>query len=223
MFQSIQKKSTQKNSLRNTSLSLLLCCTALVAGQAFGQEYVEGQHYSRLTTPVRVADPNKIELAEVFSYACPHCYTFEGVIGAYKQSLPDDVNFVTTHIVWDGATRNLAQAMYTAQALQVEDAMHTALFRAIHQERKRVATPEQIKAVFVDQGVDPEDFDKAFDSFAVKSQVRQADARVRGYKISSTPQLVVNGEYVIAATRNIDHQEMVKIADYLINKIREES
>jgi thiol:disulfide interchange protein DsbA len=48
-----------------------------------------------------------------------------------------------------------------------------------------------LRDLFEDNGVDPAQFDKAFDSFGVDSQVRQADARARSAKISGTPSLMV--------------------------------
>lgn len=200
----------------------LVCVFAVSMGATAQTTYAEGTHYTRLTQPVRTAKPGKIELTEVFSYACGHCFTFEPLIKKYISELPEDVNFVSTHIVWDGLTTLLARALYTAEALKVKDKAHDAMFKAIHLERKPVRDEKTIREIFVTSGVDGTKFDKAFNSFGVNSMIRQADAKVKGYKISSTPQLVVNGTYVIEPRAGVSHDEMLKIADFLINKVRNE-
>ena len=73
----------------------LIFLTLLFAGAATAMAqpalYVEGTHYETITNPVRTADPNKIEVAEVFWYGCPHCYAFEPLIESWAASLPADV------------------------------------------------------------------------------------------------------------------------------------
>ncbi len=200
---------------------IAIVASIFLSATAIAQEiYEEGKDYKRLSTPVRTANPNKIELVEAFSYTCAHCFSFEPLVKEYKKKLPDDVLFVRAHVSWDSMTENLARALYTAKALKVEDEIHEALFRGLHIERKVIRTPEEIQAVFETVGVDGEKFEKAFNSFGINSQTKQSNAKIRGYKIDSTPQLVVNGEYVISANRDIDHKEMLKIADFLITKIR---
>lgn len=193
-----------------------------IALPAAAQEYREGEHYTRLTEPVSAPRAGKIEVAEIFSYACGHCFNFESLIERWKADLPGDVNFVRWHVKWDRMTENLARALYTAQALRVMDTVHPALFQAIHLERKRVQNQKQIGEIFVKHGVDLETFNKTFSSFGITSQVTQGDARIKGAKIRGTPSLLVDGRYVIEARSGIGHEEMLKIADYLIAEVREE-
>lgn len=193
-----------------------------VALPAAAQEYREGEHYTRLAEPVSAPRPGKIEVAEIFSYACGHCFNFESVIEQWKADLPEDVNFVRWHVKWDKMTENLARALYTAQALKVMDTVHPALFQAIHLERKRVNNQKQIGEIFVKHGVDQATFDKTFTSFGIDSQVTQGDARIKGAKIRGTPSLLVDGRYVIEARAGINHEDMLKIADYLIAQARQD-
>jgi len=41
---------------------------------AVAMEYEEGTHYVELQIPLNTRNPDKIEVAEYFSYGCPHCY-----------------------------------------------------------------------------------------------------------------------------------------------------
>ena len=51
-------------------------------------------------------------------------------------------------------------------------------------------------AFFKKHGVSPEEFQKAFASFAVESKLQRADFLNRRYQIQSVPAVIVNGKYV---------------------------
>lgn len=208
--------------MKSIKLLAALLVGLAVAFPVAAQDYQEGTHYTRLAEPVSTPRADKIEVAEIFSYACGHCFNFEARIEPWKADLPEDVTFVRWHVKWDRMTENLARALYTAQALNVMDTVHPALFQAIHLERKRVQNQKQIAEIFVKHGVDQETFDKTFTSFGIGSQVNQGDAKIKGAQIRGTPSLLVDGRYVIEARQNIDHEAMLKIADFLVAKAREE-
>ncbi len=52
------------------------------------------------------------------------------------------------------------------------------------------------------------------------SQVRQAVARAKGARISGTPEMMVAGKYRITTRKAGSQANMLKIADYLIEKER---
>ncbi|MEX1033946.1 MAG: thiol:disulfide interchange protein DsbA/DsbL [Cellvibrionaceae bacterium] len=206
----------------NTLAFILVGWLAFAMSAFTAGPFVEGKHYSRLDNAVPVRDNGKIEVAEIFSYACGHCFTFEAVVQDWKKVLPDDVNFVRLHVTWDRMTKNLARALYTAQALDVMDEVHPGLFRALHMERKPLQSKEQIGQVFAKQRVDMELFNKTFDSFGITSQVNQAESKIAGARVSSTPTLLVDGRYVINASVEVNHETMLEIADYLVEQVRQQ-
>ena len=184
------------------------------------QQYQAGQNYVVLDTPVRTRDKNKIEVVEVFWYGCGHCYKFEPMVTQWKKSLAADVDFWQSPAIWRPVMSLHAQAFYTAQALGVADKMQEPLFITLAVENKPLTTESQVADLFAKYGVDREAFSKAFNSFGVKSQVKQADARQRSYGISGTPELVVNGKYRVSARLpnegSQSQAEMLKVVDYLI-------
>ena len=197
----------------------LLFATLAIAGVAHAQQFEEGTHYTRIDN----AKPNAgktIEVVEVFSFSCGHCFSFEPLIEAYEKQLPSDVKFKRLHIKWDKVTENLSRAYYTTEALK-NPAAAAKMFEAIHVDRKRIVSPDDIEAVFVEAGIDAETFAKTFNSFGVTSQVKRADQLIKAYKIDSTPQLIVNGQYKIQPRANVSQKEMLEIADYLIALIRD--
>ena len=113
-----------------------------------------------------------------------------------------------------------ARAYYAAEALGVLDAMNPVLFQAMNVDGKRLSSQAEIAELFAANGVAEADFDKAFNSFGVSSQVRQASARARAAKITGTPALMVNGKYHVSTRKAGSQANMLKIAEYLIEKER---
>ena len=204
------------------SLTLLapLALWAVAPGAAAQEDYVEGKDYELITPAVRTADPDKIEVAEFFWYGCGHCYTFEPVLNQWKKALPEDVDFQGSPAIWNAKMEIHARAFYTARLLGVLDTLHPVIFQAMNVDRKRLSSEEEIKELFTANGVAAEDFDKAFNSFGVTSQVRQANSRARAAKITGTPALMVNGKYHISTRQAGSQAGMLKVADYLIAKER---
>lgn len=204
--------------LKNLMLSLsLLVLTPLLAT---AQNYVEGENYDLISPPVRTADPARIEVVEFFWYGCGHCYNFEPLITAWKKTLADDVDFQGSPAIWNKPMELHARAFYTAQVLGVFDTMHPALFQAMNVDHKKLASEDEIQALFVANGVAAEDFSKAFNSFGVSSQVKQAAARAKAAKITGTPALMVDGKYHVSTRKAGSQADMLKVSDFLIEKER---
>lgn len=204
--------------LKNLMLSLsLLVFTPLLAT---AQNYVEGENYDLISPPVRTADPARIEVVEFFWYGCGHCYNFEPLITAWKKTLADDVDFQGSPAIWNKPMELHARAFYTAQVLGVFDTMHPALFQAMNVDHKKLANEDEIQALFVANGVAAEDFSKAFNSFGVSSQVKQAAARAKAAKITGTPALMVDGKYHVSTRKAGSQADMLKVSDFLIEKER---
>ena len=203
-------------------LTPLLACAedASTASASAAQTYVAGEHYDVISPAVPTANRDKIEVAEFFWYGCGHCYTFEPVVQQWRKTLADDVSFSGSPAIWNEQMELHARAFYTAEVLGVLDTMHPVIFQAMNVDRKRLASQAEIAKLFVANGVSAEDFDKAFSSFGVSSQVRQADARAKAAKITGTPALMVNGKYHVSTRKAGSQADMLKVADFLIEKER---
>lgn len=206
-----------KPALRALALNALATTVLIVtATLAHATDYVAGKHYVVLDAPVRTSDATKIEVTEVFWYGCGHCYAFEPMLEKWRKTLPADVVLLRSPAIWHPTMELHARAFYTAKALDVLDVIHPALFDAMTVGKDKLATEDDIKKIFTAHGVDGDTFSKMFNSFGVGSAVGQADARQRGYKISGTPELVVEGKYRVSASNAGGHQAMLDVVDYLI-------
>ena len=199
-------------------VAVLLGVSAVIAA---GAEYREGTHYRQLPIAVETADAGKIEVVEVFSYACIHCYTLEPVLAAWQRTLADDVVLRRLPLV-SPRLLPLAQAYFTAEALDVIKAIHLPLFEAIHEHGIDMTQPRYIRRLFEREAqVTEEDFQRTFESFGVRSRVRQADAQARSFRITATPTLVVNGRYIAETSAAGGMQNMLRVVDYLVEQERQ--
>ena len=201
-------------------MTMMLALTASAQDPVSSPNYVAGVNYEELPEPVRTSDPTKIEVVEVFWYGCGHCFHFEPILLKWEKTLAEDVNFVPSPAMWNPLMEVHAKAFYAAKALGVQKQMHQPLFDAINLKKQKLQNEAELASLFAEHGVDKAAFGKAFNSFGVASQVRQADARARGYRISGTPELVVNGKYRISAKMAGSQEKMLDIVDYLIERER---
>ncbi len=193
-----------------------------VAGPVQAQDFEVNVHYELLPIPVDTATPGKIEVVEVFSYGCSHCYTFDVPMDAWRARQPDDVAFRRIPAMFRSEWVILAQAFYAAEVLGVTDQVHTPIFEAIHLRGLNAGDPAVLAKIFKDSaGVDNEQFIKVLNSFGVRSKAQQADAQGRMYRLPGTPTLIVNGRYRVnggqLAGSNV---EMLDVVDFLVAKER---
>lgn len=190
---------------------------------AAAPEFVEGVHYTRLPVPVETADPNRIEVVEVFLYSCVHCYRLEPVLDAWPALREDDVDFRRLPLVSQRspAMVTFAQAYFAAEALDVLARVHMPIFTAIHEHGLEMSREAYLRRLFVREAeVAEEEFERVFNSFGVRSRVRQADGQSRMYRILATPTLVVNGRYTVEAGVQGGTAGMLLAATHLIEQER---
>jgi thiol:disulfide interchange protein DsbA len=180
--------------LRVLALSALL----LAGGVACSAEFKEGEHYKTLTPaqPTSVA-PGKVEVVEVFWYACGHCYALEPKLESWKTNdKPANVELVRVPAMWNDLLKTHARVFYTAELLGKLPALNTEIYREINVRGNRLDTQAKIEAFFTSKGISKQDFQKAFSSFAVETKLARAADLNKRYRITSTPTFVVNGRYV---------------------------
>lgn len=206
--------------LKRLLLPVVMLCASVTAVAQDDQNWQEGTHYDVITPAIRTANPDKIEVAEFFWYGCGHCYTFEPLISQWKKTLAEDVEFRGSPAIWNQQMELHARAYYAAEVLGVLDTMNLVVFQAMNVDGKRLGSEEEVAKLFAAHGVDEAEFTKAFNSFGVSSQVRQANARARAAKITGTPEMMVNGKYRISTRKAGNQANMLKIADFLVAKER---
>jgi thiol:disulfide interchange protein DsbA len=164
--------------------------------------------------------PDKIEVAEVFWYGCPHCYDFDPVLQEWKQSLGPDVSFVRIPVIWNPTNEVHARIMYTAEALGKLDEAHTDIFKSLHQEGNTLTTEAEMVEFFGRYGVSEAEFLEAYSSFGVSSAVKRAENLTRSYGIRSVPVMVINGKYATDGSEVRSFGDMIGVTNELVERER---
>lgn len=199
----------------------LLKMGAMVLGLALAAATpLHAEDYVELAAPQPTADPTRIEVVEMFSYACPHCYKFDPLLHKWVAAQSKDVAFMRMPVVFRPSWEPLARAYYVAEMLGVLDKLHGAMFKALHEEKKTLETEDDVAKVFVAQGVDEKQFRDAYNSFGVTAKFNRAKQMTVKYGINGVPTLVINGKYRTSASEAGGHEGMLKAADKLIAKER---
>jgi len=185
------------------------------------QRYIAGEHYIVLDQPVLTRDSNKVEVIEMFSYGCPHCYEFDSQFRAWGGKQSKEVDLWTFPAVWNESMKVYAKTFYTAKKLNILNKIHTPLFNAVVVKQKKLSTEKELADFFANYGVDKKQFSEIFNSEKITQQAKQAQSWVRSYKPVGVPEIIVNGKYRIDRMRAGSMKEMLAVADFLVNKERE--
>jgi thiol:disulfide interchange protein DsbA len=182
--------------------------------------FVEGVHYRVLHKPVPTRDSSKIEVVEMFSYGCPHCYEFEPFIKDWARHQGNEIDFWFFPAVWNKPMNMFARAYYAAEKLKVLDKTHMPLFTALVIQHKTIRNENDLADFFAKYGVDRENFLETINSDSVKEQAKHAESLVKKYKPVGTPEVVINGKYRVDRMHAGGITEMLSVIDFLIEKER---
>lgn len=175
-------------------------------------KYQEGKDYVTLDY---VKGINKPQVIEFFSYTCPACYRMESALHSWSEKKPKEIELVQVPVYMD-RVGHLTQGYYAAEVLGVLDKVHMKIFNTWHAEKKVIRKKEDLIPIFVAAGVSKEDFEKAYNSFAVANKVQYAKKLVKDFKITSFPRLIVNQKYEVR-----DYSDLTNILSVLpIEKIK---
>lgn len=190
---------------------------ALSAAPVSAEEFKVGEDYELVNPVVPAAGNGKVEVVELFWYGCPHCYQFEPVLHDWLENKPANVEFVRIPAIFNNPRWRLhAKAYYTAEVLDVLDKFHKPFFDAMHKDRLRMGSKEEIRAFFDRIDVDAKTFDNTFDSFAVETKVRRAADLTRKYGIDGVPSIIVAGKYRSDGPMAKTYPRLMEIVDALV-------
>ena len=201
-------------------LPTLLAVLAVLATPVIAAEYKEGKQYQLISPAVPTANPDKIEVVEMFWYGCGHCFAFEPILSAWLKTKPEDVDFRRIPAVFAQNWVPHARAYYAAAALGETEKLHRPLFEAIHVDERKLFTEDTLVKFAAEVGIPEADFRAAYTGFAIDGKIKQAMLATRDYGIDGVPSLIVNGKYRVTASLAGGQSEMLKVVDFLVDKER---
>ena len=217
------------------AFSLLAVAFLLVPPPAPAATWTEGTNYVRVTPPQQTTVPaGKVEVMEVFSYACPACNAFQPVMDKLRHALPPNAQFTFLPAAFNPSEDwpMFQRAFFAAQALGIAERTHQAMFDAVWKTGELgITTPgnNRLKdplpsiadaARFYARvaGVDPQKFLAMANSFGVDSKIRAADAQIIAMHVDATPTLIVNGKYRVIRDSVQTNDQLIELVKYLVAK-----
>jgi thiol:disulfide interchange protein DsbA len=198
-------------------------------------KWVQGKSYFLIEPAQPTSHPDKIEVTEVFSYACPACNHFHKNMDQLAASLPSNavVTYLAASFRPDENWPLFQRAYYAAQALGVADKTHDAMFDAAWKTgelatydlqagkpkpREAWPTLDDVAKFYAKYGVDPKQFIGVANSFSINTQMKRADDLMKAYGVDSTPTIVVNGKYRLTMASAGGVPQTIELTQWLVAK-----
>jgi len=211
-------------------LAVLLLVVPAGAGAA---TFTEGTNYVRLTPVQPTTVPHgKVEVMEVFSYACPACNAFQSVMTKLRASLPPNAQLVYLPASFIAAEDwpMFQRAYFAAELLGVAERTHQAMYDAVWKTGELSTTEpgstrlkERLPSIedaarFYERvaGVKSQQFLAMANSFGVDSKMRAADAQIIAMHVEGTPALIVNGKYRVVKESVKTNDQVIELVKYLV-------
>ncbi len=176
-------------------------------------EYKEGVHY-RVVENINVGDLKAPFLVEYFWLGCPHCQHFEAPLQKFKSENPA-VGFLRKHAVLSQNWVNDARIYY---ALKETDNM--AHFAELFDLYKKGMNEEKFNAFFEKNNIDQDAFlETAGKNENILAQMKESFDEMSKNNMTGVPGIVVNGKYLIIATKDTaTNESYFDLVKYLLKK-----
>jgi thiol:disulfide interchange protein DsbA len=212
--------------------ALVFGLAVLPLAHAQALQYEAGKQYFLVEPPQPTTTGDKIEVLEVFSYACPACNAFQTIANKIKADLPPNAQMAYLPAAFrpDEDWPVFQRAFFAAQALGLVEKTHDAMFDAVwkegslkitdpvtHKVVQPMPTIEDVAKFYAKYGVTAEEFVGTANSFAVNAKIKRADAQVKALGVDSTPTIVVNGKYRLNAQSAGGWDKVPALVTYLVN------
>jgi thiol:disulfide interchange protein DsbA len=162
----------------------------------------------------------KVEVNEVFWYGCGHCYALDPALESWKTSKAPYVEFVRIPVIWGPVHRQHAKLFYTLQALHRPD-LHTKVFDAIHKLGMALSSRDETEAralhrgFLLGEGVTEKEFDAAYDSMSVATNMARAEEFTKKFEVGSVPLMVVNRKYITSVSEAGSEGKLIALVNDL--------
>jgi thiol:disulfide interchange protein DsbA len=202
------------------------------AAPAAPAEPKDGVEYLTLPSQLPTDTGRKVEVIEFFAYYCPHCHAFEPLLKAWVKRQGDNIVFKRVHVSRDASVAPQQRLFFTLEAMGLLEQYHDKVFAAMHVERLRLNSDEQVFDWITKNGIDRAAFIDTYRSFGIQQRLRRAGAMMDAYGVDRWPVVVIGGRYLTspshasaqAAETRTEAQQMdtaLQVMDYLVAKAKQ--
>jgi protein dithiol oxidoreductase (disulfide-forming) len=226
--------------MRQSFLSLLaplalLLPLALPPSAAAAAQWTAGRNYFLIEPALPTSvPPGKIEVTEVFSYACPACNAFYPVADRLRESLPANavMDYIPAAFNSSEDWPVFQRAYFAAKALGIAARTHDAMFNAVWQSgdlavydkrTQRLKDPlptieDVAKFYHRTTGISAQTFLATANSFAVNLDMRRAHSYIVAGQVDGTPTIIVDGKYRVTVTSAGGYDQLIQLVKWLVAK-----
>lgn len=200
-------------------LLLTSACNAASTGAAAAPAapYTDGVEYITLPAPYqRDSSSGKVEVVEVFSYACIHCADFSTYADDLRKSLPPGVEFKLLPAPFNDTWVPFARAYYAAKKMGILDQTHDALFLAKFRDQYPINSMDEIANFYASHGADRAEFLRIANSPEVDAQIKKDLDLIQRWGVDGTPTIVVDGKYRSANVKSFD--QLAALTKWLVQQ-----
>lgn len=198
-------------------LLLTSACSAASPDASAKPPFVNGDQYVTLPAPYqRDSKAGKVEVVEVFSYACIHCAEFAPYADELRKSLPPGVDFKLVPAPFNDTWVPFARAYYAAKKLGLVDKTHDVLFQAKFRDQYPINSPDEIANFYAAHGANRSEFMKIANSPEVDAKIKKDLSLIQDWGVDGTPTIVVDGKYRSANIGSFP--QLVKLTQWLVQK-----
>jgi thiol:disulfide interchange protein DsbA len=213
--------------MRRREFSQAVAATGVALGwaspavMAQPRAFKEGTDYLKLSRPAPVDAPaGKVEVVEFFWYSCPHCAKFEPTFDAWAKKVPAHVAVRRVPVAFRDDNVPQQRLFYALEAMGRLDDLHARVFVAIHGQKQRLNTQEEIATWVAAQGVDKAKFLEYYNAFGVGGKVQRARQLTEAYQIDGVPAMGVAGRYFTSGSIAQSMERVLAVVEHLVEVSR---
>ncbi len=214
--------------IKHIALALTLAVAPL---SSFAAQFIEGKHFTTVSDKAPSSEP---KLTEFYSFYCHNCFNMETqYLADIKANLKPNVTFDSKHVDFMNSDigTEVMRALGVIQEMKVQDKMVHAMFSAIQGEagahghnhdhdhsahkQPEINTRDDIKKVFIEQGIDVTHYDKIADGKVVTDKINLWRAQQREFRVQSVPTFIVNDKYAVNLGSIRTLGELIDLINYL--------
>lgn len=216
-----------KRMLLKAALTITLGVSAALSLQAQAAQPELGKEYKNLRQPQPTDTGKKIEVIEFFAYYCPHCYALEPILADWVKKQGDRIVYKRFHVSMPGVESQF-KLFNALDSLGKVEEYQSRVFDALHQQRNRLMSDDQVAEFIAKTKLDKATFFSAYNSFTVKMKLNRVERVMSDYEIGSWPTIIVDGRFMTSpsmavagkgrVTEQQQNEALLPMLDWLVAK-----
>ncbi|PLX63475.1 thiol:disulfide interchange protein DsbA/DsbL [Sedimenticola selenatireducens] len=168
--------------------------------------------YTLLKTPLPTDElgASAPYVVEFFWFGCPHCYSLEPLVKAFRQD-NQDIQFITIPAAPNQRWEIEARIYYAMEALGVKESHYDRVFKIYADKRneKRYPTLDEVADLFSDAGITREALEQQMNSQEVSILIERSRRLFDQAELTGVPALIINGKYQLEFAK-LDGEQFAK-------------